>query len=328
MKRIDHQCLPKIADSYGWLYVEHAVVDREQNAIVVLDREGRSHAPCAGISFLMLGPGVSITHAAVTLLSEHGCTIGWTGEQGVRYYASGCGETRSSRRLLHQARMWAEENTRMAVVRNLYQMRFSERLSPELTLKQIRGMEGMRVRETYARLSELTGVPWRGRSYRRDGWEAADPVNRALSSANACLYGVCHAAIVSAGYSPAIGFIHTGSMLAFVYDIADLYKTELSIPVAFQVVAEDPLDVERRTRIRCRDRFYELRILSRIVEDIHKALLVPEQLLQETEEPMQGPVALWDPQDHEVPGGQAYGLTSTEDTPPHREEKDNGRNDS
>ncbi|MGC8741149.1 MAG: type I-E CRISPR-associated endonuclease Cas1e [Candidatus Sumerlaeaceae bacterium] len=326
MTRLDHQCLPKVADSYGWLYIEHAIVDRDQNAITILDQCGRSYAPCASICFLMLGPGVSITHAAVALLCEHGCSIGWVGEHGVRTYASSSGVTKSSRRLLHQARLWADEQSRMAVVRNLYQMRFAEKLPPTLTLRQIRGMEGMRVREAYANISAQTGVPWRGRTYRTGDWDAADPVNRALSAANACLYGVCHAAIVSAGYSPAIGFIHTGTMLAFVYDVADLYKTQLTIPVAFQVVAEDPLEVERRTRLRCRDRFHELRILSRIVEDIHQALMIPDTLREDN--PPETNLALWDPETGTVPAGRAYGGENEAQSNPPPETKDHGRHDS
>ncbi|MCX7624649.1 MAG: type I-E CRISPR-associated endonuclease Cas1e [Candidatus Sumerlaeaceae bacterium] len=301
------QLLPKISDSYGWLYVEHAIIDRENNAIAILNREGRTLAPCATICFLMIGPGVSITHAAVNVLAEHGCSIGWTGEHGVRLYASGTGETHSAKRLLHQAQLWSDLRKRMQVVRNLYQARFSEPLSPNLTLRQIRGMEGKRVREAYARASAQSGVPWQGRSYKMDEWDHADPINRALSSANACLYGVCHAAIVSAGYSPAIGFIHTGTLLAFVYDVADLYKTEISIPLAFQIVAESSLDVERRTRRACRDYFQSKRILGRIVSDIHRVLMVPESLQAEwAGESERAPLTLWDPVEGELPSGRDY----------------------
>src|SRR5207249_109763 len=132
-----------------------------------------------------------------------------------------------------QARLWADPAQRLQVARRLYQMRFPEPWDDALTLQQLRGKEGIRVRDAYQRASRETDVPWTGRSYNRGSWSAADPVNRALSSATSCLYGVCHAAIVSAGYSPAIGFIHTGKMLSFVYDVADLYKPEIAIPIAF-----------------------------------------------------------------------------------------------
>ena len=97
-------------------------------------------------------------------------------------------------------------------------------------------------------------------------------MNRALSAANSCLYGVCHAAILSIGYSPALGFIHTGKQLSFVYDIADLYKVELTIPLAFRTTAENPQDLERHVRLQCRDVFRESRLIQRIIPDIRQAL--------------------------------------------------------
>jgi CRISPR-associated protein Cas1 len=154
----------------------------------------------------------------------------------------------------------------------MYRMRFQEKLPADLTVQQLRGMEGIRVREAYARASRESGVPWSGRSYDRKDWRSTDPVNRALSAANSCLYGVCHAAILSVGYSPALGFIHTGKQLSFVYDIADLYKVELTIPLAFRTAAENPQDLERHVRLQCRDVFRESRLIQRIIPDIRRAL--------------------------------------------------------
>jgi CRISPR-associated protein Cas1 len=298
--------LPRVQDSYGWLYVEQAIIEREGGALAIHTATGVTYAPCAMICFLMLGPGVSISHAAVSLLAEHGCSVGWTGEAGVRLYAAGLGETRTSCRLLHQAKMWADKSSRMLVVRNLYKMRFATPLDPHLTLRQIRGMEGKRVRETYARMAEETGVVWRRRNYTSKEWNAADPINRALSSAHACLYGICHAAIVSAGYSPAIGFIHTGTMLAFVYDIADLYKTDTTIPTAFRVVSESPLDVERRVRIACRDIFHKQHLLAKIVNDIHTVLQLPNELESEENTASASKLTLWDPSEDELSAGKNY----------------------
>ncbi|MHC1771722.1 MAG: CRISPR-associated endonuclease Cas1 [Flexilinea sp.] len=104
----------------------------------------------------------------------------------------------------------------------------------------------------------------------------ADPINRSLSAANALLNGICHAAIISGGYSPALGFIHTGRQLSFVYDVADLYKAEISIPAAFEVVAESFMNVEKRVRINCRERFKEAHILQRILPDIDSLLGIEE----------------------------------------------------
>ena len=204
----------------------------------------------------------------------------------------------------------------MQIIRRLYQLRFSEKLAPELTLQQIRGMEGVRVRDAYANASRETGVPWSGRSYRRDGWSNADPVNRALSAANSCLYGICHAAIVSAGFSPAIGFIHTGKMLSFVYDVADLYKAEVTIPAAFRASSEDKDGLERRVRLSCRDTFVSTRLLERIVPDVQTALMMPKRGTAGDGEPFDqdaaAPGSLWDPVEGQVEGGRIHPLEADE----------------
>ncbi len=324
MRVKDLHDLPKFGDGWSYLYVEHCRVDQEARAIAIHDEEGKVPVPCANLALLMLGPGVSITHAAVSVLADHGCLVAWCGEAGVRFYAVGLGKTRSAANLIHQARMWADKRRHMQVVRCFYQMRFSEVLAPGLTLQQIRGMEGRRVRDAYAKFAEDSGVTWTGRSYRRNNWQKADPINRALSAANSCLYGICHAAIVSAGFSPAIGFIHTGKMLSFVYDVADLYKTEITVPVAFSMAANSEDGLERRVRIACRDRFVSTHFLARIIPDIQRVLAVPGHggdAAVVFDEDAAAPGALWDPEG-DVEGGQSY--QAEDDT---MEEKD-GRADS
>jgi CRISPR-associated protein Cas1 len=311
MRIQDLHVLPKFRDGWSYLYVEHCKIDQESKAIAIHDAEGKVPVPCANLALLMLGPGVSITHAAISVLADHGCLVAWTGESGVRFYAVGMGETRSAANFLHQARMWSDPDSRLQVVRSLYQLRFSEKLDPSLTLRQIRGMEGVRVRQAYAVASRETGIPWKGRNYRRDSWSDADPVNRALSTANSCLYGICHAAIVSAGFSPALGFIHTGKMLSFVYDIADLYKTEITIPVAFYATAtEGKGGLERRVRLACRDMFVETRLLARIIPDIQSVLSIELSDLEPNGEKfdrdLAAPGGLWDPEEGVVEGGKIY----------------------
>lgn len=309
MRVQDLHILPKFKDGWSYLYVEHCRIDQEARAIAIHDASGKVPVPCANLALLMLGPGVSITHAAVSVLADHGCLVAWCGEEGVRFYAVGMGETRSAANFLHQARVWADENLRMRVVRRLYQLRFSEKFDSRLTLQQIRGMEGVRVRQAYARAAKETGVPWSGRSYKRDKWSQADPVNKALSTANACLYGICHAAIVSAGFSPTLGFIHTGKMLSFVYDIADLYKAEFTIPVAFCSAAEEIDGLERRVRLSCRDEFVSKRLLERIIPDIQNALMSSkglDNLIAPFDEDTAAPGELWDPEKGNVVGGQMY----------------------
>jgi CRISPR-associated protein Cas1 len=194
-------------------------------------------------------------------------------------------------------------------------MRFPEELPEDLTLEQVRGHEGVRVRDAYADLARQTGVPWNGRAYRRDDWGSADPVNRAVSAANACLYGLCHAAIVATGFSPGLGFIHTGKLLSFVADIADLYKVEITVPVAFRAVREGIDKLEPRTRKACRDAFVRARLLERIVPDLQRAVgLMPEKSRlavhrgTASDEPEDGlgeaPGGLWNPDGTSTPGGR------------------------
>ncbi len=304
----DLHILPKIRDSWSYLYVEHCKIDQEDKAIAVHDAAGKVPVPCATLALLMLGPGTTITHAAIHTLADNGCSVLWVGEEGVRTYAQGLGETRSAHNLLHQARLWGDKELHLKVVRRMYEMRFREPLEESLTLQQIRGKEGIRVRESYARASRETQVEWHGRSYQRANWDYSDPINRALSAANSCLYGVCHAAVVSAGYSPALGFIHTGKILSFVYDIADLYKADLTIPAAFQAVADGGAGIEGRVRRKCRDIFQHERLLARIVDDVGHTLDVEGE---ERVSPPAGdfdadaalPGGLWDPTAGVVPGG-------------------------
>ena len=276
----DLHALPKIRDSFSYLYVEHARIDKHDKSIAVWSADGGySPVPAAALCVLMLGPGTTVSHAAVHALAENNCLIVWCGEENVRCYAAGTGGTRSATPLILQARLVSDETTRLEVVKRMYRMRFSEWPTDgeNLTIEQLRGMEGARMRAAYAEAARRYGVVWDGRVYNRQDWSASDPINRALSAANSCLYGLCHAALLATGYSTGLGFIHTGKQLSFVYDVADLYKAEISIPVAFQVArdiergdVEAARNVERAARLRCRDRFRETKLLSRIVPDVQK----------------------------------------------------------
>jgi CRISPR-associated protein Cas1 len=268
----DLQDLPKFEDRWSHLYLEHGRIDEKANALLFHGADGTIEIPIDQLGLVLLGPGTTATHAAMRFLADNNTLVCWTGEQGVRLYAHSTGGTHASRRLLRQAMLYSDMDTRIAVIRRMYNKRFHEQPPESASLDVVRGMEGYRVREVYRKLACEYGVEWRGRNYDPADWECADPVNRALSAASACLYGLCHAAILSAGYSPAIGFIHTGKMLSFVYDVADLYKTEVAVPAAFQAAAEDAFNVERRTRLACRDIFHRTKLMRRILPDIAEVL--------------------------------------------------------
>lgn len=267
--------LPRIRDRWSYLYAEHCQVEQDERAIALHRTEGVVPVPCASLLLLMLGPGTTVSHAAMRALSDSGCLVAWAGEEGVRFYAEGLGTTRSVANLQRQARLASDERARERVAAEMYRMRFVDPPRSGLSLQQLRGMEGVRVREAYARASRESAVSWRSRSW--DGGNGPDAISRALSWANSCLYGVCHAAIVAAGYSPGLGFIHVGNMRSFVFDVADLYKASISIPLAFRTVQEEPEDLESRVRRASRDLFREQRLVERILPDINQALASGEE---------------------------------------------------
>jgi len=287
--------LPKIRASRSYLYFEYGRIEQSQLGVEYVNKQGRTLLPIAGLTTLMLGPGTTITHAAVRSLARTGCLVIWCGEEGVRFYAQGIGETHKAYKLMQQAALSSDPDRRMQVVDRMYRLRFSSRLPEGLTIEQVRGFEGRRVRDAYAEAAARYGVRWSGRQYDRDNWDQSDPLNRALSAANACLNGIAHAAILSAGYSPGLGFIHQGKQLAFVYDVADLYKTKLTVPVAFATVAElnsgalEPSRLEMEVRRRCRQAFRNLRLLARIVPDIDLLLDLDTELLPDGFDPDDDP---------------------------------------
>ncbi|MFZ5799236.1 MAG: type I-E CRISPR-associated endonuclease Cas1e [Thermodesulfobacteriota bacterium] len=266
-----------IKERLSVLFIERGQIDVIDGAFVVVDKNGvRTHVPVGGVSCLMLEPGTRVSHASVTLASRVGCLLVWVGEAGVRLYASGQPGGARADRLLYQAKLALDDAARLKVVRKMYEMRFREKPPEKRSIEQLRGIEGARVRKMYELLARQYRVPWTRRNYDHTNWGSGDTVNRCLSSATACLYGVSEAAILAAGYAPAVGFIHTGKPQSFVYDIADIFKFETVIPVAFRIAAKNPNDPERDVRLACRDAFRQSGLLKRIIPTIEQILAAGE----------------------------------------------------
>lgn len=264
--------LTRFQDRLSYLYLEKGHIEQDSKSIAYVTEKRRTPIPAADLALLMLGPGTTITHQAVCNLADCNCTVVWCGEQGVRFYCHGRGGTHFSANLLHQAALASNLRTRRQVVVRMYEKRFGETIDPNTHIQAIRGKEGYRVRSAYQSYASQYGVNWTGRDYDSQNWMRGDPLNRALSAASACLNGIVHAGIVSAGYSAAIGFVHTGKMLSFVYDIADLYKVSEIVPLVFQTVAASDQGVESRVRLGCRDLFRRTRFLERLLPDIREVL--------------------------------------------------------
>jgi CRISPR-associated protein Cas1 len=255
------------------VFVEKGRLDVIDGSFVVVDKNGvRTHLPVGGLACLMLEPGTRISHAAVALAARAGCLLVWVGEAGVRLYAAGQPGGARSDRLLYQARLALDEDARLKVVRKMYALRFGEDPPGRRSIDQLRGIEGARVRAMYANLARVHGVHWRGRRYDPSEWDASDLPNRCLSAATSALYGICEAAVLAAGYAPAIGFLHTGKPLSFVYDVADVWKFETVVPLAFRIAARSPVQPEGEVRRACRDAFRKANILERLIPGIEEML--------------------------------------------------------
>ncbi|MEV5850471.1 type I-E CRISPR-associated endonuclease Cas1e [Streptomyces sp. NPDC051985] len=267
--------LTRASERLSFIYLERCTIHRDANAITAQDAEGTTHIPSATIGTLLLGPGTRITHQAMSVLAESGAAVCWVGERGVRYYASGRALSRSSALAEAQARQWANPRNRLAVARAMYRIRFPDEDPAGLTRQELLGGEGRRVKDCYRAQAARTGVPWRGRRYTPGDFAGGDAVNQAITAAAQCMYGIAHAVVTSLGCSPGLGFIHSGHELSFVMDIADLYKTDVGIPLAFDVAADDDgdTDIGGRTRRALRDRIHETSLLDRCVNDIKRLLL-------------------------------------------------------
>ncbi len=248
-------------------------VDVKDGAFVLIDKNGiRTHIPEGSVACLMLEPGTRISHAAVALASRVGCLLIWVAESGVRLYSSGQPGGARADRLLYQAKLALDDKARLRVVRKMYEVRFQEKPPERRSVEQLRGIEGARVRKLYQLLAQQYKVDWKRRNYDHTDWGSGDIPNRCLSSATACLYGICEAAILAAGYAPAVGFIHTGKPQSFVYDIADLFKFDTVVPVAFKIAARKPYNPSEAVRQACRDSFRQTKILKRIIPVINEVL--------------------------------------------------------
>ena len=284
-----------IKERMSIVFVEKGEIDVVDGAFVVVDQQGfrvrpvLTHIPLGGVACIMLEPGTRVSHMAAALAARVGTLLVWVGEAGVRLYSSGQPGGARADRLLYQARLALDDALRLKVVHKMYAMRFGEEPPARRSVEQLRGIEGARVKRSYQLLAQKFGVKWSGRAYNPEDWDVSDLPNRCLSSATAALYGVTEAAVLAAGYAPAVGFIHTGKPLSFVYDVADIYKFDTVVPAAFQVAASNPPNPERAVRLACRDIFRKTKLLERIIPDIEEILAAGEIPRPEAPEDAVGP---------------------------------------
>lgn len=269
--KLTRDLYPQVKDRYPYVYLEHGRLEVDDSSVKWIDSECHIvRIPIGLVAAILLGPGTTITHEAVKILSSAGCTVCWIGAEGLAFYASGVSPTSDSRNLLRQIMMSSSPDSRLMVARRMFSQRFPGVDLSNKSIPEMMGMEGIRVRQLYSEMSQRYGVSWAGRSYTPGSPKGSDLVNSILTFSNGLLYGVVTTVIVAMGYSPRVGFVHSGSPMPFVYDMADLYKKFLTIDLSFSLASKiDKTGFDRKSVIDefC-SRAVEMNLLEVMANDV------------------------------------------------------------
>ena len=295
--KTERQLLPRSDDRISYIYIEKGRIEQTEFSIQVVRELTISEIPIATIGAIFLGPGTTITHEAVKTICDVGCSIIWCGMEQWRFYAAGAPGTKSSKNLLKQMRYHESKTLHMQVVRDMYKLRYPDEHISRKSSSELRGIEGMHVKKLYEELAEQYSIHWSVRSYKVDDFESQDDINRALTTAHQVLYGIIKSVLHLTGFSSAIGFIHTGKMDSFVYDMADLYKEKVSIPVAFETVSKNPVNLDSSVREAMRGKILELHLLKHIVNDLKMLFNCEDEDIKNLEQ-----LKIWDPKENVIAG--------------------------
>ncbi|MHB1606593.1 MAG: type I-E CRISPR-associated endonuclease Cas1e [Leptospirales bacterium] len=278
--RITRESLPQVKDKYPFIYLERGRLEIDDSSVKWIDCDANVvRLPIATLNCLLLGPGTSITHEAVKVIAQSNCGVCWVGEDSLIFYAGGLTPTSDTRNMRDQLKLSADPKKSVEVARRMFSKRFPDTDLSGKSLKEMMGMEGSRVRALYEQKSQEYGVGWKGRSYIPGKFELGDITNRVLTANNAALYGILSSVVHSLGYSPHIGFIHSGSPLPFVYDLADLYKESLCIDLAFSLTLDLAGSYNRnKVSSAFRQRVIEMDLLGKVGKDIEDMLGVKKCL--------------------------------------------------
>lgn len=268
--KVTRETLPQVKDKYPFMYLERGRLEIDDSSVKWIDAQGNVvRLPIATINCLLLGPGVSITHEAVKVLGSANCGVCWVGEDSLLFYATGLSPTADTRNMLRQMQLALNPDKALEVAKRMFSRRFPGLELHDKTLAALRGMEGLRVRQLYAEKAEQYGVGWKGRQYSPGKFHLSDMTNKILTASNSALYALLNSCILAMGYSPHIGFIHSGSPLPFTYDMADLYKEELCVDLAFSLTLDMAGEYNRHlVAERFRERVQSMNLLGRVGEDI------------------------------------------------------------
>ena len=231
--------IPKLRDRYPFIYLEHGRLEIDDSSVKWISADYEVfRLPIAEISTILLGPGTSVTHAAVTVLASMNCTVCWVAEDSMVFYAVGQTPTSTSRNFKKQMELATNPKTSLSVAQKMFLSRFPKEEIEGKSLNELMMLEGTRVKSLYADLANKYFVHWHGRSYSPGDFSLSDVTNKLITASNAALYALVSSIVYSLGLSPHIGFIHSGSPLPFVYDVADMYKKDLVLDLAFSLTSE------------------------------------------------------------------------------------------
>jgi CRISPR-associated protein Cas1 len=272
--KIQRKNLPQVKDKYPFIYLERGRLEIDDSSIKWIDNERNLvRIPVSTLNAILLGPGTSVTHEAIKVMTAANCMVCWVGEDSMLFYAVGQSPTSDTRNMRKQMELAANPKRRVEVARRMFQYRFPNEEISGKSLQELMGMEGKRVKALYEEKAQIYGVGWKGRRFVPGKFEIGDITNQILTSANAALYGILTSAIYSMGYSPHIGYVHSGSPLPFVYDIADLYKDEISIDLAFSMTLEMAGSYNKyKVAEEFRTRIIDKKIMEKVGKDIKKVL--------------------------------------------------------
>lgn len=268
--KVTRDSLPQVKDKYPFLYLERGRLEIDDSSIKWIDADNNVvPLPVATLNALLLGPGTTVTHDAVKTAVSANCSICWVGEDSLLFYAAGFLPTADTRNLKQQIDLVSDRQKSLEVARRMFARRFPDAELQGKSLQEMMGMEGYRVRSLYQQKAEEYQVGWKGRQFTPGKFELGDVTNQVLTSTNAALYGILCSAVHSMGYSPHIGFIHSGSPLPFIYDLADLYKEHLCIDLAFSLTRDlaGRYDKHKVSAV-FRQRVIEMELLTKVGEDI------------------------------------------------------------
>lgn len=272
--KVTRESLPQVKDKYPFLYLERGRLEIDDSSVKWIDSENNVvPLPVATLNALLLGPGTTVTHDAIKTAVSANCAVCWVGEDSLLFYAAGFLPTADTRNFKQQIELSANPEKSLEVARRMYARRFPDAELTGKNLKEMMGMEGYRVRALYQQKAEEYQVGWKGRTFTPGKFDLSDITNQVLTAANAALYGILCSAVHSMGYSPHIGFIHSGSPLPFVYDLSDLYKENLCIDLAFALTRDMAGRYDKyKVSAAFRRRVIEMDLLAKLADDIPDVL--------------------------------------------------------